>query len=91
MKPVRFGELVTNALVHGDPGGADVLVERIAHGVRLSVMSRGLPFAFAPEAPGWDQTCGRGFQIVAALASDVSIKYEAAASTVTATLRLAGR
>ena len=88
---IVFGELVANALVHGDPGRAEVLVERTGGRIKLSVKSGGPPFVFAPEPPGWEQTCGRGFQIVAALASDVSVKYEASASTITATLRLTGQ
>ena len=85
-----FGELVANALLHGDPKAAEILVERAAGRVTLSVKSGGLPFTFSPAAPDRQQTRGRGFQIVAALSSEVSVKREGSTSTITASLRLTG-
>jgi anti-sigma regulatory factor (Ser/Thr protein kinase) len=86
-----FGELLANAFMHGDAGDVEVQASSVSKGVRLSVTSRGRAFAFAPQSPGPLECGGRGFQIIAALATDISVERQTPFNTVTVTIRLSTR
>ena len=85
---IVFGELVANALIHGEPGSVQVSASQETEGVRLSVRSVGRRFAFDPRACSSLQTSGRGFQIVAALACEVSVEHLEGINTIVALLPL---
>ena len=79
-------ELVSNALLHGEPGEAIVLEIDIEAGVRrIRVHNTGLPLTLR-RLRRRNATTGRGFEIVDALASSWSIESGPLGTTVTVML-----
>lgn len=85
-----LGELLANAFMHGYAKDVEISAYPIGPWMRLCVTSQGPAFDFRPRTPSPTECGGRGFLIIAALASEISVKREASFNTVAVSLPLIG-